>query len=59
MLQTKLGDIHDIEKDKWGQECLTCTSKKFLFPTVEDKEIKRIALIQTSIANVTQFQILI
>ena len=35
----KLSDIHDIGKDKWGWECLTCTSEKFPFTTVEDKEI--------------------
>ena len=35
----KLSDIHDTRKDKWGWECLTCTSKKFPFTTVKDKEI--------------------
>ena len=35
----KLGDIHEIGKDKWEWECLTYTSKKFLFTIVEDKEI--------------------
>ena len=35
----KLGDIHDIGKDKWEWGCLTCTSKKFTFTIVEDKEI--------------------
>ena len=37
----KLGDVHDTGKDKWGWECLTCTSKKFPFTTVEDKEITK------------------
>ena len=35
----KLSDIHGIGKDKWGWEYLTCTSEKFPFTTVEDKEI--------------------
>ena len=35
----KLGDTHDIARDKWGWECLTCISKKIPFTAVEDKEI--------------------
>ena len=35
----KLGVILDVGKDKWGWECLTCTSKKLPFTTVEDKGI--------------------
>ena len=35
----KLRDMHDIGKDEWEWVCLTCTSEKFLFTTVEDKEI--------------------
>ena len=35
----KLGDTHDIARDKWGWECLTCISKKIPFTTEEDKEI--------------------
>ena len=38
--QLKFGDVHDIGKDKWRWECLTCTSDKFHFTVVEDKEIK-------------------
>ena len=33
------GDIHETGKDKWQWECQTCTSKKFPFTTVEDKDI--------------------
>ena len=39
MLQIKTQWYNDIVKDKWGRECLTCTSEKFPFTTVEEKEI--------------------
>ena len=55
----KLSDIHDIGKDKWGWECLTCTTEMFPFTTVEDNEITKMALFQTFIANAKQLQILI
>ena len=53
----KLSDIHDIGKDTWGWECLTCTTEMFPFTTVEDKEITKMALFQTFIANAKQLQI--
>ena len=58
----KLGDIHDIGKDKWRWECQARTSIKFPFTAVEDKEItKNIknSNFHYSIANVKQLQILI
>ena len=39
MLQTKTWWYTDIENDKWRWECLTCTSIKFPFTTVDNKEI--------------------
>ena len=52
----KLSDIHDIGKDKWGWECLTCTTEMFPFTTVEDRKLQKWLYFKLSLQMPSNFK---